>query len=426
MNLKYKKFVLKNGIRAITIPMKNTAAITSLILVRAGSHYESKKFSGIFHYVEHLVFKGSKKYPNAYELRTILDGLGGSYNAFTSTEQTGFYIKTTADNVEKGLDVMSDFLKNPLFSATEVKKEKGPIIEELRFRNDTPQTDVYRLFLEIFYGNQPAGQDTGGTEETIRNITQSDIKSHFDKFYNANNIIAIFAGDLSHAKGIELANKFFGDVVEGELAQKLPVLGTKPKGRKVSIKYQEAQQTSFVLGFNGLNIGDSGIYSLIILSDILGGGMSSRLFEEVRDKRGWAYAISADTIIGSDYGLFLIGGGLTNNKLKDALRVIIKELKKIKNSGITKEELTRTKDRLRTSILLGLETSNSVANYFGRQEVLENKLSSPENELLKIRKVTGSQVKKVANEIFTKDVIKLALIGPHKNKKELEKILNKI
>lgn len=426
MELNYKKSTLKNGIRVITIPTKNTAAVTSLILIRSGSHYESKELSGIFHYIEHLVFKGSKKYPNAYELRVILDGLGGSYNAFTSVEQTGFYIKTTADKVEKGLDVMSDFLKNPLFSSTEVRKEKGPIIEEIRIRRDTPQNDVYRLFLEIFYGNQPAGQDIAGTEKTIANIKRSDIKNHFDKFYNASNIVVVFAGDVSHVRGVKLANKFLGDVLSGEVAQKPSVLGPGLGGKKVNIKYQKAQQTSFVLGFNGFDIQDSRIYSLIILSDILGGGMSSRLFEEVRDKRGWAYAINANTIIGSDYGLFLIGGGLTNNKFKDALRVIIKELKKIKNSGVTRQELSRTKDRLRADLLLGLETSSNIASYFGKQEILENKLSSPKEELLKFRKVTTSQIKKVANEIFRKDVTRLSLIGPHKNKKELEKIISTI
>ena len=278
MELQHKKVKLKNGIRVITVPMKSTAAVTSLVLVGVGSHYETKKLAGLSHYLEHLVFKGSKKYPSALNIASILDGLGAAYNAVTTNEYTGFYITTVSNKIDTALDVMADYLKNPLFKLSEVEKERGPILEEVRMHRDMPSSYIWRLFIESLYGDQPAGRDVAGDEKSIANIKRADVKSFFNQYYKGENIVVVFAGDISHKKGFELARKFFGDVRSGERQIKEPVKPIDKNLLKIVGKNKNTEQTHIILGFDGLRETDKDFYTLWLAANILGGGMSSRLF----------------------------------------------------------------------------------------------------------------------------------------------------
>jgi len=425
--LNYKKIVLKNGIRVTTVPMKGTAAVTSLVVVGVGGQYEPKKLSGISHYLEHLVFKGSKKYPTAHKISTVLDGLGASYNAYTSDEYTGFYVKTSADNTEKGLDVIADYLKNPLFKPSEVERERGPIIEELKMYYDNLPRYAYSLFQEILYGDQPAGRDVGGSIKSVSNIKRADIKKHFDTYYGGENICIVFAGNISHAHGRKLASKYFEDIESADRVLKFAVKNPQPATKeRVVIKNKKNDQTHFVLGFRGLSGSDKNIYALNVLSMILGSGMSSRLFTEVREKRGLAYYVGANKISGSDYGHFSIRSGVSHDNLIKALRVIIKEIKKIKKYTPPTSELKKIKDRAEGLIALDMEESSDIAFDFGMDEMIFNKIETPIEIMRKINKVKPNDVRKIANEILKKDMARLAIIGPHKNIKELENLLDTI
>ena len=426
MELQYKKVKLKNGIRVITVPMKSTAAVTSLVLVGVGSHYDTKKLAGLSHYLEHLVFKGSKKYPSALNIASILDGLGAAYNAVTTNEYTGFYITTVSNKVGIALDVMSDYLKNPLFKLSEVEKERGPILEEVRMHRDMPSSDIWRLFIESLYGDQPAGRDVAGDEKSIANIKRADVKSFFNRYYKGENIVVVFAGDVSHKKGLELARRFFGDISGGERQIKESVKSIDKNPSKIVGKNKNTEQTHIVLGFDGLKETDKDFYTLWLTANILGGGMSSRLFFEVREKRGLAYTISAHSSGGSDYGFFAIYGGINNKKTKEALHVIIKELRNFKKSLVSASELKRAKDRIIGLTLLGLEISQGVAFDFGTNEIILNKIETPQEHIKIISSIKASDIRRVANDIFKKDTMRLAFIGPHKDKKEFENILNTI
>ena len=423
--LDYKKTTLKNGIRVITVPMKSTAAVTSLVLVGVGAHYELKRLSGVSHYLEHLVFKGSKKYANAGKISAVLDGLGASYNAVTSDEYTGFYVKTSADNTQTALDVIADYLKNPLFKPVEVERERGPITEELKMDYDNLPRHAYSLFREILYGDQPAGRDIGGTEKSVSNIKRADIKRHFDTYYGGENVCIVFAGDISHTQGRRLANKFFGSVKLGGEIEKIEVINPKPLATgRVIVKNKQNDQSHLVMGFKGLSGFDKRIHTLYVLSMILGGGMSSRLFREIREKRGLAYYVGAGEIIGSDYGHFVVRAGVAHNNLIKSLRVIIKEINKIKKQIPTLAEMQKVKSRIEGLTALSIEESSGIAFDVGTDELIYKKIETPLETIEKINGVKASHVMELANDIFKKDMARLAIIGPHSSKKELEEILN--
>ncbi|MDP4010320.1 MAG: pitrilysin family protein [Candidatus Spechtbacteria bacterium] len=423
LNLDYKTSVLKNGIRVISAELKNTAAVTSLILVGTGSHYEKKGLAGVSHFLEHLVFKGSKKYPSAIKISTILDGLGAQYNAFTDDEMTGFYIKTIRDKTDIALDVMSDFLKNPLFKTEEIERERGVILEELRMYYDMPQRHVVDLFREVLYGNQQAGVSVGGTEGTVANITPKDIKDYFKKQYAGGNIVAVFAGNISHEEARGLAKKYIEDISEGSPYKKPPVKDLESKTGKVLVQDKKTDQTHIAIGSKTFSLSDKRRYALDILATILGGGMSSRLFHEVRERRGLAYYVSAGADLGTDFGYFLARAGVTNDKAKDAVKVILDEFKKIADNLPRREEMEKAKNHIEGSTLLEIETSNSVASELGVSELLLKRIITPTEYIEKIKKVTPKDVVSVANDIFKTENIRIALIGPQKNAEEFENLI---
>ncbi|MDP4010240.1 MAG: pitrilysin family protein [Candidatus Spechtbacteria bacterium] len=426
MILDYKTSKLKNGIRVISVPMQSTGAVTSLILVGTGSHYEKKELAGLSHFLEHLFFKGSKKYPSAKKISTILDGIGAEYNAFTAEEVTGYYVKTVSDKAELALDVMSDYLKNPLFKTEEVNRERGVILEELRMYYDTPQRHVYDLFKHALYGDQPAGRDIGGDEKSVLNIKPKDIKEYFNKQYRGDNIVAVFAGDISHAASRRLAEKCLGGLPEGNSYDKEPV--KKPDYSKPSVVIQQkpSDQTHLILGFDGMDLRDDRRYALDLLSVILGGGMSSRLFSEIRERRGLAYYVRAGAEAGTDYGCFVSSAGVNNSKVEAAVEVLVREFKKIKTDLVDAAELKKAKNHIEGSTMLDLETSNSVAFYLGGESVLLDRITTPDEYLKNIAKVKAKDVKEAANYIFQKGSVRFAAIGPYKTPKKIENMLKKI
>lgn len=418
---------LKNGIRVLTVPMKNTETVTALLFVGTGAHYEEKRVSGISHYLEHLFFKGSKKYPTPLIISSILDGVGADYNAFTSEEWTGFYIKLVASKLELGLDVISDFLKNPFFKASEIEREKGVILEELNMYYDTPRRHVVEVLQGVLYGDQPAGRDVGGDAKSVKATTRPDVLEYFAKQYRGENMVLVFAGNISHAQGMRLAHKYFDDAPSGQKEVfKRPVTRLEPVGPVVKVERKKTDQVHLALGFPAYDLEDARRYPLAVLANALGGGMSSRLFTEVREKRGLAYSIRAGAESGTDYGYFLIHGGISKGKTAEALKVIVGQLNDIKKNSITKEELVKAKNAIEGGLFLGLETSDDVAEFWGAQEVLLNRTQTPHDYLGKIKTVTLADVQSVANEVFLKQEARLALVaGPH-DQEELKRILSKL
>ena len=419
----YRKLFLKNGLRVITVSKPDSLATTVLVLVEAGSKYETKNINGLSHFLEHMCFKGTVKRPRAIDISAELDGIGAEYNAFTSQEWTGYYAKVQNEHRDKILDVISDLYLNPVFDSKEIEKEKGVVIEELNMYEDMPQRKVQDLFLECLYGDQPAGWDVGGRKEIIQKLKREDFLKYRNQHYVAKATVMVVAGPPVKEKDLlSKIEKHFKNISTASKAGKVKIKEDQKKPA-ILLKFKESDQSHLVLGTRAFDAFDSRRYAAEILSDILGGGMSSRLFQRVREELGAAYYINASLDLFSDHGYFAVAAGIDHKKLEIVIRAILEELKKIAADSLTEKELHRAKDHLSGRLILGLETSDSLATFYGAQEVLKREVVPPKELLEKIHAVSRSEVVKVAKDIFKNSGLNLALIGPYKNTQPFAKIL---
>jgi predicted Zn-dependent peptidase len=418
----YTRTVLPNSLRLILAPQKDSVATTILVLVEAGSKYETKDINGLSHFLEHMCFKGTTKRPTAMHIAGELDGIGAEYNAFTSQEWTGYFVKVQAHKSEQAIDIISDLYLNPVFDPAEIEKEKGVIIEEINMYEDLPPRRVQEIFTQLVYGDQPAGWDIGGRKEVIRAMT----RDHFTK-YRGEHYVA-------QATAIVVAGAFDEKKVQKQIEEQFKNLSTEKKFGKVAttesqsepqikVQFKESDQTHLVIGCRAFNAFDKRRYAIEVMGDILGGGMSSRLFQKVREELGAAYYIKAGADLFSDHGFFAVSSGVEHSKLKIVIQAILEELQKVAKQPITPAELTRAKEHLSGGLLLGLETSDALANYFGGQEIMKQDLISPEDLLKKIHAVTAEEVQSIAREIFKNEKLNMALIGPQKLPDELRGLL---
>ncbi|MBI5421339.1 MAG: insulinase family protein [Parcubacteria group bacterium] len=419
--MNYQKHISPNGLRIVLAPQKDARAMTLLVLVEAGSKYETKELNGLSHFLEHMCFKGTTKRPRPINIATELDQIGAEYNAFTGHESTGYYAKADARHFDLVLDVISDLYLNPTFDPKEIKTEKGVVIEELNMYEDTPMRKVQELFLEVMYGDQPAGWPLGGKKEIIRAIERNDFIKYREEHYLANATVVIAAGALpENAKErIEVA---FSSMPQGIKKDKVMVNDTQEKPALL-LKNKDSDQTHFVLGVRAFGIFDDRRYILEVLSAILGGGMSSRLFQKIRGELGAAYYVRSGADFFTDSGMFVTSVGAEHSKLEITLEAILTEYKRLKTELVSKEELQKAKDYLKGGLVLSIETSDELASFYGGQEIMTKIIQDPEEVFLKIDAVTAEEVMSVANDIFKTEHLNLALIGPVKEDQSFEKIL---
>jgi predicted Zn-dependent peptidase len=417
----FKKITLKNGLRIITVPSKNTQAVTVLVLVATGSKYERKEENGISHFLEHMYFKGTKKRPSSLEIAETLDKVGGIYNAFTSQEYTGYFAKVSKEHFELALDWVSDIFLNSILPEKEVEKERGVIIEEIRMRKDHPMEHVQSLWQKLLYGDQPMGWDVAGEVETVSKIKREDLICYREEQYFAQNTIVCLAGNFNEKTGIEKVKRYFAKIKKGKGREKPKVI-EKQKEPEILFEKRDTDQTHICLGVRGVNIFDKRRYTQEILAQILGGMMSSRLFERIRTKLGIAYYIDTESFSDPDTGYLVTRAGLSNEKLEKGILEILKEYRKIKREGVTKSELKKAKEYLKGKMNILLESSDAKASFFATQEILEKRILTPKEIFKKIDRVSQSDVLNLAREIFRPERLNLALIGPNKVKKEILKI----
>jgi len=421
----YKHFFHKfdSGLRLISVPMEGTKTVTVLVLVGTGSKYEIKEINGISHFLEHMMFKGTVKRPGKMDIARELDAIGAEYNAFTGKEYTGYYAKASMDKIDTIMDVVFDIFLNSKLAQEDIDTERGVIVEELNMYRDMPQRYVSDLFEKLLYGDQPAGWDIGGEKETVMSLKREQFVNYFNSHYVAKNTIISVAGNVDPEVVKNKTAEYFADIRKNDSVTKLPVVEEQFEPALL-LHFKETDQTHFYLGFRSCNMYDDRKYALGILGTVLGGGMSSRLFEEVRDKRGLAYYVGADNDTSTDTGYFKVKAGVNNEKVYEAIKVIVDELRKIKDNGITEEELQRAKDNISGSMALGLEHSDAVANAYAGPILFEDKVLTPEEELVKIKKVTLEEVHQVAKDIFDNKKLNLAVIGPFKDEESFKKILS--
>lgn len=420
----FKKTILPNGLRVITAPIPSLASATVTVWVGCGSRYEEKKVNGISHFLEHMVFKGSKKRPTAKDISQAVDSIGGEFNAATSKDWTNFYIKARVANLDLAFDVLSDMVLRPLLKEEEVEREKGVITEEIRMYEDTPMMKVGDVFENLIFPDSSLGWDITGNSESVKSIVKNDFLRYRKLYYNAENILLTIAGGFKEKEVFKLVDKYFGQVGKG--GQKRTsfnenFLQTKPR---LSLRTKKNEQCHLVIGFRSEGWNGQSRFPQSVLAAILGGGMSSRLFIEVRERRGLAYSVRTDVERYIDAGYIGTYAGVDVKRAEDAIKVILDEHKKIASGKIEDKELSKSKEFLKGHFALSLEDTRSVSSFLGLEELIKGKIITPEDIFSGIDKVTKDDVVNVANKYFLPDGLNLALIGPYQDGEKFEKIIN--
>ncbi len=418
----FKKIVLKNGLRIISIPKKTALAATVLILVRTGSKYEKKDTNGISHFLEHMLFKGTKNHPSPLSVAETLDKVGGVFNAFTSEEYTGYYAKVESSNFELALDWVSDIFLNSTLPKKEMEKERGVIVQEINMLSDHPLSYVQILWPELLYGDQPAGWNIAGTKKNVMKMSQKELVDYWRKQYVASNTVVCMAGGIKQKQSLELAKRYFTKMPTSSPIEKAKVF-ERQNNPQILVHFKETDQTHLCLGVRSYNSFHSDKYVIEILGTILGGMMSSRMFIEVREKLGLCYYIRTSIDDNPDTGFLVTQAGVDNENAEKAILTILKEYKKISSKKISALELKKAKDNIKGKMALQLESSDALASYYGGQELMEKKILTPDEIFKKIDKVSANDILRVSKDIFRSRKLNLAVIGPFKEKDSFKKIL---
>lgn len=419
----FRKTTLKNGLRIITAPQKSTKAVTVLVLVQTGSKYETKEKNGISHFLEHMFFKGTIKRPNTLAIAEALDRVGGEFNAFTDKEDTGYWAKVDGKHIDLALDWVSDVFLNSKLGKKEIEKEKGVIIEEINMYLDTPMFYIEDLWEELLYGDQPAGWGIAGNKKVIAKIKRKQFIDYILNHYLSKNVVIVVTGNIKKTEDLKIKIKnYFKDIKTGRTKSKKHVIETQKKPETL-VHYKKTDQTHLHLGVRAYDIFDSRRYILMLLSVILGGNMSSRLWISVREKEGLAYYIKTSFHGYTDSGYLVTKAGIDNNRVEKAIEIILKEYSKIVEEKVNKNELRKAKDYIRGRSILNMEDSSSQATFYGAQELLENRILTLEEKFVKIEAVTADDIRRVAKDIFRPEKLNLALIGPFKDREKFKKLL---
>ena len=402
--------------------MPDNPAVTVLTMVSTGSKYENKDTNGLSHFLEHMVFKGTEKRPKSIDIARELESIGAQYNAFTSQEYTGYYAKVNAEHIDIALDVVSDIYLNPLLDSKEIEKEKGVIVEEIKMYQDMPHREIQNLFLKLVYGDQPAGWNIAGTEENVKRFNREDFIKYKNQHYVAEATTVVIAGSFNEENIIDKVEQAFKNIILTNKIDKLKVI-EKQDFPQILLKFKETDQAHIVLGFRSFDAKSEYDATLSVLSTLLGKGMSSRLFQKLREEMGVGYYINVNNDSYTDHGLFNISAGIDTKRIEEVLKVLLTECKNIINGEITDQELKRAKDFICGSFLLSLETSDARAEYVIINDILKGKIELPKEEIDKIQKITIEQIKDLARKIFVDEGLNLAIIGPYKDKEIFSKLL---
>jgi len=419
---KARKKIYKNGLRVVTVPMKDNPTVTVLVLVGTGSDYERKDINGISHFLEHMCFKGTVNRPTSKGISHELDALGCQYNAFTDHEMTGYYAKGDAKNFKQIFNIISDIYLNSTFPEQEMEKEKGVIIEEINMYEDMPQRHVQDMFSEVLYGDQPAGWNIAGTKENVSKMVRDNFVNYKKSHYVADNTVVVVAGNITNDEVYKEVDKYFKNIPDSKSGKKLKTKDIQDK-QNILLKYKETDQTHFVLGVRTFPIGDKRNSILSVLSGILGAGMSSRLFNKLREDMGVAYYVRAYNDASQDHGAFQISAGVNNERIEEVLKEVLKECVLLIKEKVNIKELDKVKSLLIGNTKLSLEASDDIANFYGGQELTRREIKTLEEKIKEINKVTVDDIQKIAKVIFKEKNLNLAIIGPYKEDKKFKEIL---
>lgn len=422
---KHKITTLKNGLRLITVPMPQMESVTVMVGVGAGSRYEARRVNGLFHFIEHMAFKGTKKRPSTLAIASEIDGVGGEFNAFTDKEFTGYYIKLASKHNKLAFDILSDMLTNSLFKPQEIEKEKGVIIEEINMYEDTPVRRVWEVFTRLLYGDNPMGWDIAGEKGSIRQIKRKDFLNYVGRLYYPENMVVVVAGKVEEKMVKNLTENFFGSLRKSgqKVTKGIKIKQSQPRLKLIG---KTTEQAHFCLGVPGYDLADKRRWALGVLAVILGGGMSSRLFLKIRERKGLAYYVDCSPDFFTDSGFLVARAGVRLKKIDEAIKIILEEFANLASKKVSPKELAKAKEFIKGGLILALEDSKNVANRYAAQLILEKQIRTPKQTLKLIDKVTMEDIQRVAKDIFKPKNLNLAVIGPYEEENQFKKLLRVI
>jgi predicted Zn-dependent peptidase len=416
----YEQHTLDNGLRVLTAPMEQAQSVTCMVMLAAGSRYETPETNGIAHFSEHMFFKGTERRPSARRIAGEIDAIGGEFNAFTGKEYTAFYVKCAAEHRDVALDVIVDMLRNSRFDAEEIEREKGVIVEEMNMYFDTPRDFIGGVYEGLLYGDQPLGWDIIGRKETVRGATRETFASYLDRWYKPSRMVLGVGGRIGDGL-LERAQELLGDLPAAKTGEPAPV--EPNENGRVRVYTKQSDQAHLVLGVPSYRIEHPDRYALQVLATVLGGGMSSRLFTEVRERRGLAYYVFGMNHSYTDAGSLYAQAGVDINRIDEAVTTILSELRTIAAEAVPADELDKAKNFAKGRFVLQLESPQGLILFGLRRAVLEQRVPDLEEVLGGLDAVTIEDVQRVAQDLVADERLRLAVIGPFDDAERFEQLL---
>jgi predicted Zn-dependent peptidase len=415
-------FALSGGLRLLVEELPHTHSISLGCFIGVGSGHEQRPVSGISHFIEHMLFKGTELRPTPKLISDAIEGVGGILDAYTGFESTVYYAKVADIHFDRALDVLADMLLRPRFDAKDIEKERRVIVEELRQTEDTPSDLVHLLLDSAMWGDQPLGRDIAGDEESVATITRALMRKHWRAHYNRSNIVISIAGNVEASRAAMAIERALGGLPPGDSATFLPSTPPRP-GPLFILHPDDSEQSNFCLGFAGLAQSDPDRRALMVFDTVLGGSMSSRLFQEIREERGLAYSIGSYSREHHDAGKWTVYGSVEPGKLRECIATVMAELRRALRDGITEQELQQVKEQVKGGILLSLEDTWSVASRNGSHQLRYGRVIPVEHVVAEVEAVTREDVLRVAGRVLREETMCLAVIGPHEDGEELRESL---
>ena len=420
--MKYYQRKLKNGLTILEVPSEDAESVVVDFFVKTGSRSETAKENGISHFLEHFLFKGTKKYPSAMAITELVDGIGGEMNANTGKEHTQFFIKAHHQYLEMIFEILTDMIQNPLLDKTEMEREKGVIVEEINMYKDNPRITANNILEEVMWKKDPLGRDIAGQVDTVTKFTRPMFESYMQRHYQAGNMILGVSGKYDRAFLNKLIAKHWNAFPAHKFSSWTKAKDSQ-KSWRVRVQHKDVQQAVINFGFKGLDFNHKDNTVAAVLASILGGGMSSRLFTEVRERRGLAYYVRAMNGNYQDTGVFDISSGVRLDSIEEAMRVILQELKKISEEKVTDKEFAKAKAYLKGKTTLALEDNQTRLDWFLEEVAFKKKIQTPKDIFKAVDMVKAEDVLRLAKQLFVSSKMSLAIVGPFKSSKKFEQIL---
>ncbi len=403
-----RKTVLPNGLTVLTERMDHLHSVAMGVWIKSGSRCEPAETNGISHFVEHMLFKGTRS-RTAQHIAREMDSIGGNLDAFTGKETICFNVKSLADHVPIALDILSDLVLNPIFAAPDIERERGVILEEIKIDEDNPDVLVHELFTQSFWKDHPLGKPILGTTQTVARLDQEKLFDYHSGRFHAGNMIFSAAGNLDHDAFTAAVAEKFGSLASGSTLEEQPA--PTPSARITLRNKKALEQVQICLGVPAPHITDNNRYAALLLNTVLGGGMSSRLFQTIREERGMAYSVYSDLSPYRDTGMLCVYAGTSSGKALETVDLILAEFARLKQEPLHADELTRAKDQLKGNLLLGLESSNSRMANLARQEMYFHQFFTVEELIARVDDVDVNAVQTMAQRLFDPERIAVALLG---------------